>query len=370
MPQSSDFLNAHWEVGETITYSFNVAATGAGEFTSDYQSLFETAMAQWSSVANITFEKISDPWTADWIIGWDPFSDGYGGVLGWAANYDYDGDGILGSSEYEFSQIAMDPSDTWAFYFTAIHEAGHALGLNHIDHTESIMATFADGQEELTAYDIEAIQSIYGAEGSIITRYVGTEASDMIVGSDARDTMWGGDGQDTLSGGWAGDLLYGNKGADHLIGGAGSDTIYGGQNDGSPSGTPLAQRDGWDTISGGAGNDILYGNHGSDILEGGDGADTIYGGQDDDRIYGGLGQDDMYGNQGADTFIFTGAAEGFDYIVDFDPAEDRLQIPGAVTILSSVAYADATYIGLSSQTTIKLVGVSLPDVTGIVDYVT
>lgn len=370
MPQSSDFLNEHWEVGETITYSFNVAATGAGEFSSEYQSLFETAMAQWSSVASITFEEISDPWTADWIIGWDPYSDGYGGVLGWAANYDYDGDGVLGSSEFEFSQIAMDPGDTWSFYSTAIHEAGHALGLGHIDHTDSIMATFADGQEELTAYDIKAIQSIYGTEGSIVTQHVGTEASDLLVGSDARDTMWGGDGQDTLSGGWAGDLLYGNRGADHLVGAAGADTIYGGQNDGSPSGTPLAQRDGWDTISGGDGNDILYGNHGNDILEGGDGADTIYGGQDDDRIYGGLGQDDMYGNHGADTFVFTDAAEGFDYIVDFDITEDKLQIAGSVSITAVSPAIESTYVGLSSGTTIKLVGVVISDASSVIEYVT
>ncbi|WP_281685635.1 matrixin family metalloprotease [Thalassobaculum salexigens] len=370
MPQASDYLDAHWEVGQPITYSFNVGATGASEFSASYRSLFEAAMSQWSAVANITYQEISDPWTADWIIGWDPFSDGYLGVLGWAANYDYDSDGILGSSEFEFSQIAMDPNDTWIFYATAVHEVGHALGLGHIDHTPSIMSTFADGQEELTAYDIEVIQSIYGAGGTIVTQQTGTDVADILVGTGARDTLWGGSGQDTLSGGWAGDLLYGNRGTDHILGGAGADTLYGGQNDGTPRGAPLAQRDGWDTLSGGDGNDVIYGNMGSDVLVGGDGWDSIYGGQDDDSIFGGLGQDDMYGNRGADIFVFTDANEGFDYIVDFDVTQDRLQLVGSVSITSISPVTDATYVGLTSGTTIKLVGVSISDVSAFVDYVT
>lgn len=369
MPQSSDYLDAHWQPGEAITYSFNVSALGAAEFSASYQSLFETAMSQWSAVAEITFEEISDPYTADWIIGWDPYTDGPGGVLGWALNVDFDEDGILGSSQFEFSQIALDPYDTWSFYATAIHEAGHALGIAHIDHTESIMATYENGLESLTAYDIEVIQSIYGARDSFTTEYTGTDAADTIIGSIAGDTMSGLDGQDTLSGGTGGDLIYGNKGGDLLVGGSGADTLFGGQNDGDPSGTPLAQRDGWDTISGGDGNDLIYGNHGNDFIDGGDGWDTIYGGQDDDSIFGGQGQDDLYGNAGADTFVFTDADEGFDYIVDFDISEDRLQLTGSVSVTATTGLSDATYIGLTSGTTIKLVGISVSDISAFTDYI-
>lgn len=370
MPQASDFLGFQWEPGVPISYTFTVERVLGSALSSDYQALFETAMAQWSAVANIVFVETDDGFAADWIIGWDPYSDGYSGTLGWAISYDYDQDGILGSSDFEFSHIGMDPADMWSFDETAVHEVGHALGVNHIDHTESIMNTYHSGVEELTDYDIAVIQSLYGPAGQVDTGVSGTDGADTLMGSVARDTMWGGDGQDALSGGGASDILYGNRGSDLLVGGAGADTLYGGQNDGMPTGTPPAQREGWDTLSGGDGMDLLYGNHGADVLVGGDGNDTLYGGQDDDSIYGGLGQDDLYGNAGADVFVFTDADEDFDYIVDFDPAEDRLQIPGSVTILSNVAYADATYIGLSSQTTIKLVGVSLPDITGIVDYVT
>lgn len=370
MPLSSDYLGQYWELGQSISYSFNASSLGGYNFSSYYQSTFETAMSQWSSVANITFVETSNPWSADWVIGWDPAPDGYGGTLGWASNYDFDGDGVMESAEGDFSIIAMDIYDTSYFYTTAIHEAGHALGLDHIDHTSSIMATYENGLQGLTSYDVEVIQALYGAVGSTNADTTGTDGNDTLIGSSGNDTMWGADGQDTLSGGSGNDVLYGNKGVDYIIGSDGADSIFGGQNDGTPSGSPLAQRDGWDTISGGDGNDLLYGNHGNDILDGGDGWDTIFGGQNDDSIFGGSGSDDLYGNLGADSFVFTDSYEGFDYIHDFDTSEDKLQLVGSVSISTISSYSSSTYVGLSSGTTIKLVGVSISDATSITEYVT
>lgn len=367
MPISTDYTGQYWEFGQSISYTFNVVSVGGYEFSSDYQSTFETAMSQWSAVANISFVETSDPGSADWLIGWDSYSDGYGGALGWAVNYDFDGDGVMESSQYDFSIVMMDVYDTAYFYSTAIHETGHALGIAHIDHTSSIMATYENGLQGLTSYDVEVIQALYGAVGSSA---VGTEASDTLVGSSGDDTMWGADGQDTLSGGSGNDLLYGNQGVDYIVGSDGADSIFGGQNDGHPSGTPLARRDGWDTISGGAGNDLLYGNHGADILVGGSGRDTIFGGQNDDSIFGGTESDDLYGNFGADRFVFTDTYEGFDHIIDFDISEDKLQLVGSVSIATISTYATSTYVALSSGTTIKLVGVSISDASSITEYIT
>jgi Ca2+-binding RTX toxin-like protein len=361
MVQSSDYTGQHWEIGQSISYTFNVSSIGGYEFSSYYQSTFETAMSQWSSVANITFEETSDPWTADWLIGWDPYPDGYGGTLGWSASYDFDGDGVMESSQGDYSIIAMDVYDTSYFYSTAIHEAGHALGIAHIDHTSSIMATYENGLQALTSYDIEVIQDLYGAPGSSTTDIIGTEGNDTLIGSDGNDVMSGAGGQDTLVG-WDGDdLIYGNKGEDILFGIDGHDTLYGGQNGGNPSGNPAALRDGIDTLYGAGGNDLLYGNHGGDYLDGGPGADTIYGGQDSDTIYGGSENDVLFGNLGSDIFLTNYISDGgqdriygFEIGVDFiDKTNDSAPTYGYVD--------DAFLVDFSRYGSFLLVGVNPED---------
>jgi serralysin len=367
MVQASDFLDEQWELGESITYTFDTSALGFGEFSAGYETLFEDAMGQWSAVADITFEEISNPYTADLVIGWDLANDGPGGVLGWAVNFDYDLDGVLESSNGEFSAVALDPNDTSYFYTTAIHEVGDILGIGHIDHTESIMATYENGLEGLTAYDIEVIQYLYGPATSadIVSA---TDGSDVLVGSAGADLMSGAGGQDTLSGAAGDDLLYGNLGVDLLVGADGDDTIFGGQNDGTLTGDPAAQRDGVETVSGGAGDDLLYGNHGGDVLDGGEGWDTIYGGQDADTISGGAGWDDLYGNLGADTFVFGSGYEGIDRIHDFNTDEDRLQLASGA-ISSTNEGTQASYVFLTSGTVIELVGVQIADATAVTDFV-
>ncbi|MBO6561373.1 MAG: matrixin family metalloprotease [Nisaea sp.] len=355
--RSSDVLGFTWTT--TINYSFDGSSLGYSSFDSTYQARFETAMATWSNVANITFNETSAA-NADWVIAWEPNSDGRGGVLGTAYYIDVGNDGRMVSGT-DSVIIFMDQADTQYFLSTAIHEAGHGLGLDHINHTPSIMSTFLDTSlSTITSYDIEVIQSLYGAAGSGTTTpgTAGTENADSLFGSSADDVLSGAGGSDTISGGAGNDLIYGNKETDLLFGGSGSDTIFGGQNNGPVSGSPLAQREGSDTIYGGDGNDILYGNHGSDIINGDAGADTIFGGQDADTISGGAGYDDLYGNLGADRFRYANSNEGWDYIHGYQ-AEDAIQLTGGVTATSVTAdsFGD-TVIRLSSGTRIDLIGYS------------
>lgn len=355
--QSSDFLGIVWETN-TINYSFDGSSYGYESFDSTYQSEFETAMATWSDVADIDFAETSAT-DADWLISWDATSDGRGGVLGTAYYVDRDGDGIMEQGS-DYVLIVMDPADTEYFLTTAIHEAGHALGLAHVNHTSSIMSTYLDTSlSTITSYDIELIQSLYGASGTTITETaatVGTEGTDSLFGSSADEVISGAGGSDTISGAAGDDLIYGNKQTDLLIGGSGNDTIFGGQNNGPESGTPLALREGSDTVYGGDGNDILYGNHGSDIIAGDSGADTIFGGQDGDTIHGGAGYDDLYGNLGPDRFLYTASNEGWDYIHGY-ASEDAIQLSGGVTATSiRVDSFGDTVITLSSGTRIDLIG--------------
>ncbi|UUX48320.1 matrixin family metalloprotease [Nisaea acidiphila] len=356
--QSSDLLGIVWDT-ETINYSFDGSGQGYESFSSFYQTEFETAMNSWAEVADIGFAETSTA-AADWLIVWDPDSDGSGGVLGTAYYVDFDGDGKM-EQGVDYVLIVMDPADTQYFFTTAIHEAGHGLGLAHIDHTSSIMSTYLDTSlSTITAYDIEVIQSLYGTTSSTTTTTVavGTDAADSLFGTSADDILSGGNGSDTLSGGAGDDILYGNKQTDLIIGGSGADTIFGGQNDAPESGSPLAFRQGADTISGGDGNDILYGNHGGDIILGDSGADTIFGGQDSDTISGGAGFDDLYGNLGSDRFRYAARNEGWDYIYNYE-AEDAIQLAGGVSVTGlSVDSSGDTVINLSSGTRIDLIGYS------------
>jgi len=352
---SSDLLGFSWTT--PINYTFDGSSFGYSSFDSSYQAQFETAMATWANVADITFNETGAA-DADWVIAWDPDSDGAGGVLGTAFYSDvgWDGEMVSGTDSVV---IFMDRADTDYFFTTAIHEAGHGLGLDHIDHTSSIMSTYLDTSlSTITSYDIEVIQSLYGTAGTGTTTAgtVGSESADSLFGSSADDILSGAGGSDTISGGQGDDLIYGNKETDLLFGDSGNDTIYGGQNNGPASGTPLAQREGSDTISGGAGSDILYGNHGSDIIHGDAGADTIFGGQDADTISGGAGYDDLYGNLGPDRFSYSNSYEGWDYIFNYE-AEDAIQLTGGVSATSVTvdSYGD-TVIRLSSGTRIDLIG--------------
>jgi Ca2+-binding RTX toxin-like protein len=329
MPIASDYNDTYWEIGQPITYSFDVSWLGHGTFASIYQSLTISAMAAWAAAADIDLQEADDKKTADWHFGWDKDADGAGdivsgNILGKHIGYDLDFDGILESGNGEASEILIDIYDASNFVYTIAHEIGHALGLDHNDSTSSVMATSYQAGSTPTAptdYDKTVIASIYGAAGS---------SDDQMTGTDSGEELWGRYGADTILGGSGDDLIFGNHNADSLSGGSGGDTIYGGQNNGPATAGErgdFAMRQGVDTIKGGAGDDSIFGNHGSDRLSGGEGADSLYGGQENDTLSGGsgndllagnLGNDDAYGGGGADQFVIGG---GKDTIYDFSYSE-------------------------------------------------
>ena len=128
-------------------------------------------------------------------------------------------DGNVGSGNFNFKTVA-------------IHEIGHAIGLNHSGAAPSIMLPTIDTNTNgLQLDDIAAAQFVYGAP---TTGYTGTAGN---------DTIYGGIGDDTLNGGAGDDRISGRSGADIIIGGDGDDFLDAGT--------------GADTMSGGAGNDTL-----------------------------------------------------------------------------------------------------------------
>ncbi|NET71246.1 MAG: polysaccharide lyase family 7 protein, partial [Sphaerospermopsis sp. SIO1G2] len=88
-----------------------------------------------------------------------------------------------------------------------------------------------------------------------------------------------------------------------LNGGSGDDSLVGGD---------IAE-----TLKGRQGDDVVLGNGGDDYLWGNDG---------DDTLYGGVGVDTIKGGDGRDVFVFTRLDEASDYIKDFRPHDDKIDV--------------------------------------------
>jgi Ca2+-binding RTX toxin-like protein len=191
--------------------------------------------------------------------------------------------------------------------------------------------------------------------------------NDVIRGEHGNDVLQGGNGKDRLFGEAGADLLRGgasNEGyaeADYLNGGSGNDRLYGeGQHD------ILDGMGGDDILYGDHENenlnnpvhdifydedDLLYGGSGNDILYGGADRDKLFGGDGDDYLVGGAGEDELGGDAGADRFDFYGFAgeqSGYDYIRDFNIAEDKIGIyVGAGSIFRNVGLAVNASVAVS-----------------------
>ena len=309
-----------------------------------FRDYVRAAFGAWDRIANIDFVEATDSAANDIRLGY-AFIDGRSttsaSTVG-EATWWYDGNFALLKSAVAFDVDAFDSVET--FYWTAVHEIGHAIGLDHSDSSTDVMHPFLNPLNDtgnLSAADIANAVALYGTETQAVAPggysvLFGDINDNTLFGSAANDLISAEFGRDTVYGGEGSDVIYGNQGTDLLYGGAGNDTIQGGQNDG-PSGLDGVRRYGVDTIYGGDGSDAIYGNMGSDLLFGEAGDDAIYGGQDGDTIYGGAGADTLFGNLGddlltggigPDRFSF-GVTNGTDQIVDFNGAEgDRLDVQG------------------------------------------
>jgi hypothetical protein len=94
-----------------------------------------------------------------------------------------------------------------------------------------------------------------------------------------------------------------------------------------PAPTPTPAPSPAPVISGTPGEDWLAGTAGADTLEGGAGSDDLQGLSGDDLLRGGRDHDGLTGGVGRDVFAFA-RGDGPDWVVDFTPGEDRLQLEG------------------------------------------
>ncbi|MFK7875194.1 MAG: hypothetical protein AB8B71_05370 [Paracoccaceae bacterium] len=132
----------------------------------------------------------------------------------------------------------------------------------------------------------------------------------------------------------------------------------------------VAPDPGQNRVYGDKGDDAIITSGGDDILAGGAGDDRLIGGDGADTLLGGLGGDRMTGGDGADVFAFDASDFGdsltADFITDFTPGEDRLELTGfGFDRLEDVPWSSTgtiDFINLGPGKIIVLEGISKADI--------
>ena len=299
---------------------------------------------------------------SDWLIG-NTGNNALFGELGEDQLFGGDGADILsggGGNDNLFGGLGDDVlaggnGIDWASY--TFQTSGVTVNLT----TEDAQNTLGAGFDTLT-----------GIENVAATAY-----NDLLIGNSGDNRLESYAGNDVLTGGAGNDVLLAGAGNDSLNGGLGQDELEGGSgvdwalyNTGLASGVTidlfvetqdtggggvdilrhienvmgtifvdsLTGNNAANELRGEGGNDWLWGNGGNDIVNGGSGDDAVSGGAGSDDIIGGFGNDHLWGGTNADDFIF-GNSWGDDWIWDFQPGSDKLDLSG-VSGLTSINQID------------------------------
>jgi hypothetical protein len=158
------------------------------QFDSFLTGMFQTevaeAFARWESVASVDFQQVSDSATTDIRLGLNHI-DGPNNIVGQEQSSFSVGSEIA-------SVISFDMDEGWhlvngvlvssggaSFYDVALHEIGHALGLDHYNISPAIMnAVLNPSVTDLTQSDIDGVQALYGAPTPGVATFAAGQLAD------------------------------------------------------------------------------------------------------------------------------------------------------------------------------------------------
>ena len=164
--------------GGLISYSFAISNVvnqrqDFDSFITDesFQQEIVESLAAWEQVADVRFTRAPDSEDVGIRFGWRDI-DGAGGVLGQTA---LPSNGPLARVSVVFDRdenwfVGGDSSaDRIDFSSTALHEIGHAIGIDHSQDPSALMAaSYSTTNFELQGDDINAAATIYGANDLVV----------------------------------------------------------------------------------------------------------------------------------------------------------------------------------------------------------
>jgi hypothetical protein len=201
-------------VGGKVTWSF-ATASYAGGYQYDaqisdisYQTDIRRAFDTWEAVGGVDFVESTDSFSIGIRLGWDTI-DGANRVVG-EARYQGISDVSFNAGAPRYSitkaEIRFDSAERWStgtstpfnsvsFYSVALHEIGHAIGLDHSTVLSTIMYPLNQNQQALGAGDILGITSIYGGalvQASLIKGLFAANSNTAMALSAAYQMLFGG----------------------------------------------------------------------------------------------------------------------------------------------------------------------------------